>query len=281
MAVHPHESRKEADPRAADVQALYETMTATYDDVEGDGFYHNQYATYGRWLDSTKGEFRERTVLDLGAGTGLMTLWLSNVARKVVGVDISRGLLDVARRRCHGRTNVELVEADATRLPFESGSFDAINSFGETLSHMAHPERGVAEAARVLRRGGAFLFSVLNKWNLGLLHDRRELRDAVRAGRNGHVRTWECVDDRGAPTKFGLRTFAGAELESLLRQHGFRIERFGGIHVSSLAIPLRLQGKGKPLDKLYRALGRVDELVGDRGPLAGFGWSRIVLARRV
>jgi SAM-dependent methyltransferase len=48
---------------------------------------------------------------------------------------------------------------DAHALPFDDGSFDAV-TFGFCLHHIPDPERALAEARRVLRRGGRLAFSV-------------------------------------------------------------------------------------------------------------------------
>jgi ubiquinone/menaquinone biosynthesis C-methylase UbiE len=93
-------------------------------------------------------------VLDIGTGAGAFALALAPHVREVVGVDIVPELLAEARKRAPA--NVELVEADATRLPFPSGSFDLVTT-ARTLHHVARPEVVVAEADRVLRPGGTLL----------------------------------------------------------------------------------------------------------------------------
>jgi SAM-dependent methyltransferase len=63
-------------------------------------------------------------------------------------------LLEEGRKRAPA--NVELVEADATALPFELGTFDLVCTAG-TLHHVARPELVLAEMNRVLRPGGTML----------------------------------------------------------------------------------------------------------------------------
>src|SRR5215471_21220671 len=93
-------------------------------------------------------------VLDIGTGAGAFALALAPHVREVVGVDIVPELLAEARKRAPA--NVELVEADATRLPFPDASFDLVTT-ARTLHHVARPEVVVAEADRVLRPGGIML----------------------------------------------------------------------------------------------------------------------------
>lgn len=92
----------------------------------------------------------ERAV-DVGTGAGTLALALAPLVREVVGVDVVPELLERARQGAP--ENVTFVEGDATELPFESGSFDLACS-RRTLHHVAHPERAVAELARVTAPGG-------------------------------------------------------------------------------------------------------------------------------
>jgi ubiquinone/menaquinone biosynthesis C-methylase UbiE len=96
----------------------------------------------------------DERVLDIGTGAGAFALALAPLVREVVGVDIVPELLAEARKRAPA--NVELVEADATALPFPNGSFDLVTT-ARTLHHVARPEVVVAEADRVLRAGGTML----------------------------------------------------------------------------------------------------------------------------
>ncbi len=76
----------------------------------------------------------------------------------MVGVDFSRGMLNVGRAKTRGFANIHLVEAEAERMPFPDRSFDAV-----TCSHAFYELKGKAqdealrEVCRVLRPEGAFL----------------------------------------------------------------------------------------------------------------------------
>jgi len=90
----------------------------------------------------------------VGTGAGAFAIALAPLVGEVVGVDIVRELLDEVRRRAP--ENVELIEADATALPFDAASFDIVAT-ARTLHHVPRPELVVAEAVRVLRPGGKLL----------------------------------------------------------------------------------------------------------------------------
>jgi ubiquinone/menaquinone biosynthesis C-methylase UbiE len=98
---------------------------------------------------------RAGRVLEVGAGTGLHARWiLENTGASYSGIDVSRPMLEIAARRVEpfgGRAVLSI--ADAHRLPFDDGMFDASFCTG-TLHHLSHPERGVTELTRVVRPGG-------------------------------------------------------------------------------------------------------------------------------
>jgi ubiquinone/menaquinone biosynthesis C-methylase UbiE len=94
--------------------------------------------------------------LEVGIGTGL-NLSLYSEGVQLTGVDLSSGMLEVARERAAqlGR-EVDLLEADAQRLPFSDDSFDTVTC---TLALCAVPDVrvAVAEMYRVLKPGGQLL----------------------------------------------------------------------------------------------------------------------------
>jgi ubiquinone/menaquinone biosynthesis C-methylase UbiE len=92
----------------------------------------------------------ERAV-DVGTGAGTLALALAPLVREVVGVDVVPELLERARRGAP--PNVSFVEGDATKLPFDSSSFE-LSCSRRTLHHIARPELAVAELVRVTAPGG-------------------------------------------------------------------------------------------------------------------------------
>ena len=102
-----------------------------------------------RFLHLSGGE----RVLDVGTGAGAAALAVAPHARRVVGVDIVPELLEQARRRAAGVENVEFLEGDAAKLPFESGEFDLAMCV-RVLHHVRRPELVVAELTRVVRPRG-------------------------------------------------------------------------------------------------------------------------------
>jgi ubiquinone/menaquinone biosynthesis C-methylase UbiE len=99
-------------------------------------------------------------VLDVCTGPGTLAVQAGRTAKRVVGVDFSRQMLDEAARRtaAAGLDNVELLQTDAQTLPLPDESFDAAFSmFGAIF----FPDRskGLREIRRVLRPGGKLAIS--------------------------------------------------------------------------------------------------------------------------
>jgi demethylmenaquinone methyltransferase/2-methoxy-6-polyprenyl-1,4-benzoquinol methylase len=94
-----------------------------------------------------------KKILDLACGSGDVTGMLRQALPKaqVVGIDFSRSLLTQAK----DRGIAELAEADALKLPFADGSFDAVTiAFG--LRNLSNREAGLDEIARILKQGAVF-----------------------------------------------------------------------------------------------------------------------------
>jgi SAM-dependent methyltransferase len=94
-------------------------------------------------------------LLEVGPGPGLTTDILRRLAARVIAVELDAGLADQLAARLAG-TNVEVLRADATRLPFPAGRFSAVACL-TVLHHIpsaALQDAALAEMGRVLRAGG-------------------------------------------------------------------------------------------------------------------------------
>lgn len=131
---------------------MFDTVAARYDltnDVLSLGQDRRWRRSVVRALDVRAGE----RVLDLAAGTGTSSEPLAAAGAQVVPADFSMGMLQVGRRR---RPDLPFSAADATRLPFADGVFDAVTiSFG--LRNVVDPDAALRELLRVTQPGGRLL----------------------------------------------------------------------------------------------------------------------------
>ncbi len=101
-------------------------------------------------------------VLDFGCGTGWLSRCLGYMGADVVGVDVSKNVLRLARQwlardPIASELRVEFQQSDGVRLPAADASVDRITSF-DAFHHVPDQEATLAEMARVLRPGGIAVF---------------------------------------------------------------------------------------------------------------------------
>jgi ubiquinone/menaquinone biosynthesis C-methylase UbiE len=93
--------------------------------------------------------------LDVGCGTGLVANGLAEAVGEegqVSGLDVSEGMLTLARARALANTTFHQASAEP-HLPFRDGTFDLV-TFCDSLAYMSDPGRALEEARRVLRPAG-------------------------------------------------------------------------------------------------------------------------------
>ena len=117
------------------------------------------------------------TILDVAAGTGTSSASLARNGASVVAADFSEGMIEVGRRRQADNPFVRFVQADATALPFDDDTFDAVTiSFG--LRNIVDPRAALAEFYRVTKPGGRVVVCEFSQPPLA----------AVRAGYGAYLR---------------------------------------------------------------------------------------------
>ena len=101
-------------------------------------------------------------VLDVASGDGVLAELLAPRARSIVCIDASQRVVDAARQRLKAFANVEVRSGDMHALDFADARFDLVLLM-HALTYSDHPAAVVAEAARVLRRGGRVLAATLGR----------------------------------------------------------------------------------------------------------------------
>ncbi len=101
-----------------------------------------------------------KTILDIATGTGDLAILMTKTnAEKIIGLDISAGMLDVGRKKIENRKlsdKIEMILADSESMPFDNNTFDAITvAFG--VRNFENLEKGLSEILRVLKPNGIFV----------------------------------------------------------------------------------------------------------------------------
>lgn len=100
-------------------------------------------------------------ILDLGCGSGLLFPLISSKVSLVVGVDVSRELLFMAKKEGN-ESNIHLVQADADHLPFQIGRFNIVFAF-TVLQNMPSPLRTLKQIRLVTKKEGKAIVTGLKK----------------------------------------------------------------------------------------------------------------------
>ena len=130
-------------------------------------------------------------VLDLGCGTGALTLKLAQAGYEVTGVDISQNMLAQLARRAKN-LNMKLVQADIFSLPFPDSCFDSVVSRW-VLPHFSNWGSALREVARVLKPGGVVVFDFPSREHVDHAQARNSLISREKLGYE-HPEAGELVD---------------------------------------------------------------------------------------
>jgi len=141
------------------VTQMFDTISGNYDDL-------NRVISLGidvKWRKKVVDIVAKKNpenILDIATGTGdLAILMTSTSAKKIVGLDLSVGMLEVGKKKIASQNlsdKIEMVVGDSENIPFPDNYFDAITvSFG--IRNFETLEKGLAEIHRVLKPNGVFV----------------------------------------------------------------------------------------------------------------------------
>jgi SAM-dependent methyltransferase len=108
-------------------------------------------------------------VLDMGCGLGGISIAVSQIAARVIGIENVVEFVKFAERRARemGRTNAEFTYGTAEALPIATASMDLV-LMNDVIEHFAEPSRAIAETARVLKVGGHVYVLAPNRHSLSV-----------------------------------------------------------------------------------------------------------------
>ena len=155
--INPYKNSDQS--KRVQVEKMFDTISNEYDGL-------NRVISFGidiKWRKKVVAMIAAtipQNVLDVATGTGDLAINLAETgANKIIGLDISAGMLSVGKKKIKEKNleqTIEMVQADSENLPFEDNHFDAITvAFG--IRNFETLEKGLAEILRVLKPGGLFV----------------------------------------------------------------------------------------------------------------------------
>ena len=141
------------------VTQMFDTISGNYDGL-------NRVISLGidvKWRKKVVALIAEKnpeTILDIATGTGDLVIMMANTsAKKIIGLDISAGMLEVGKQKIEHKNltdKIEMVLGDSENMRYPDNFFDAITvSFG--IRNFENLEKGLAEIYRVLKPNGIFV----------------------------------------------------------------------------------------------------------------------------
>ncbi|MBK7354674.1 methyltransferase domain-containing protein [Propionivibrio sp.] len=211
----PAETAGDAKPDCAEIRQYFDQLSIGRNEaIQSNPIIHYEQAMRARTvLDMLAVQPGER-VLDIGCGNARDMIKLVECGAKVVGVDISEGMVAGARQEfeLHGIIGVDLQVGDATCLNFADSSFDKILC-SEVIEHIPDAAKALREMCRLLKPSGRLVLSTPNSasW-YGF--ERYVLWEKILR------RSWSHPCDEWRST---------AELESLVMENGLRISQLKSV----------------------------------------------------
>ena len=101
-------------------------------------------------------------VLDAGCGTGLLFDYVAKKSKTLVGIDISRKILDQAKTRAKKFSNIDLVLADVDNMPLKSNIFNYVFGF-TVIQNVPETVKTLMEIKRVTKRNAMIVVTGLKK----------------------------------------------------------------------------------------------------------------------
>lgn len=152
-SVEVERSASEAKKKDAGDLRIKRDIIERYSNPPADTFYPLEYAYY------LLGDARGKTVLDYGCGSGDNTILVASHGARIIGVDISPELIELAEKRLEAHNLPDAAEfrvGSAHELPLEDESVDVV--FGMAILHHLDLKLASKEVFRVLKKGGRAIF---------------------------------------------------------------------------------------------------------------------------
>ncbi|AEH06086.1 class I SAM-dependent methyltransferase [Methanothermococcus okinawensis] len=155
-----------------EVKTYWDFRSQSYDDSPG----HSGFVDIWRTVlsETFKGKMK---ILDVGCGTGFLSLILAELGHEVVGIDLSEGMLSKAEKKAGDLgLNIDFIIGDAENLPFDDGSFDIVVE-RHILWTLPNPDKAIKEWSRVIKNEGKLILieSEKKEENVGSHHYNEEI----------------------------------------------------------------------------------------------------------
>lgn len=221
--------------------SYYNTRAECYDE-----FNENNSKAINALLEKILKEHQVATVLDLTCGTGSQVFWLKDKGFEVVGSDISRSMLKIAKQKAKlKQLKIKFLQGDCRTV--HAGQFDAAITIFNAIGHLTREDfkLTIQNINRNLNPGGLYIFDIFNLDYLKASNNITKLTGDWMAATDGQkfreiqfstisddgilasYSTYVYQDGNESPTKISkgyentLQVYGSDELQGLLKENGF------------------------------------------------------------
>lgn len=225
------------------IEKHYDERAAKYDAVRQSLIFKVYDAITWKYLEPLVPTSQNSLVLDAGGGSGVWAIPIARKGCKVVLLDISEKMLEVARKKIveEGLQDcIEAKKADITKLDYPDETFDLVLS-EHTLFLFEQPDEVVAELVRVLKKNAPIVLSVQNRLVQTLAHlpdNPMENPDILTTAIQIFHRQKHDMLSKERPIK--IFSLTPKEFRSLLEKNGLEVEK---LFCKLATMPLRFSPK--------------------------------------
>lgn len=202
-----------------------------------------------KYLPKNKGK-----ILDAGGGTGEFSIKFAKKGYDVVLIDLSEGMLDVAREKiAHKRLSkkVEVFPQDITNMcDIKSNSFDMVVSLGDPVSYCMNEKKAIKELARVAKKN-AYVFITVDSF----------FRNVTNCIKNNKWKELDKIEETGKitfPFDFPQHNFKIDELRKLFEKNGLKVVDIFGMHNFVSKIEKKTLNKILADNKLFKKIKNLE-----------------------
>jgi ubiquinone/menaquinone biosynthesis C-methylase UbiE len=239
---------------ALSTKQYYDESASSYDSVQNLLFFKIYDSITWRFTEPYLPSRKTALVLDAAGGTGKWSIPIAKKGPRVVLLDMSNGMLEIARRKISDQSlsdRVETRQGDITNLHFDDETFDLV--FCEhALGFFNDARKALTELVRVLKRGSTMVVSAQNRYPLALslFNQNMDTGMKILGGEEPFLM-------RG---RVPVHTLFPSEFHTMLEQCGLRVTKLigKGIVLTPLVLPMERLYMDKFDQDFYDKIMRVE-----------------------
>ncbi len=228
----------------------YSTFAEFYDEIEID---YNKAKKLNEILDKLLKKLGKKTILDMTCGTGFQVEYLSKKGYEIIGSDLNKEMLNIAKKKC---PNIKFYHGDMRNAKY--GKFDAVITIFNAIGHLSKIdfEKAIRNISDNLNDNGIYIFDIFNLdfmkknfINHEFIDTSKEVGDikAVRFNnnkldsKNGIMKiNQKTFIQKGmnkpkiVKEKWDMKIYSSNQLKEMLEMNGFKVLEFMDINGNKL-----------------------------------------------